>query len=52
MALPASTVTLLFSEIEGSTRLLERLGDGYDDLLEEHRRIVRRAEQARARTAS
>jgi class 3 adenylate cyclase len=43
MALPAGTVTLLFSDIEGSTRLLERLGDGYDDLLEEHRRIVRRA---------
>ena len=28
MALPAGTVTLLFSDIEGSTRLLERLGAG------------------------
>jgi hypothetical protein len=27
--LPSGTVTLLFSDIEGSTRLLERLGDRY-----------------------
>ena len=25
---PSGTVTLLFSDIEGSTRLLRRLGDG------------------------
>jgi class 3 adenylate cyclase/DNA-binding CsgD family transcriptional regulator/tetratricopeptide (TPR) repeat protein len=43
MALPAGTVTLLFSDIEGSTRLLERLGDGYAAVLDEHRRIVRKA---------
>jgi class 3 adenylate cyclase/tetratricopeptide (TPR) repeat protein len=43
MALPAGTVTLLFSDIEGSTRLLEHLGEGYADVLEEHRRIVREA---------
>jgi class 3 adenylate cyclase/DNA-binding CsgD family transcriptional regulator len=43
MALPSGTVTLMFSDIEGSTRLLERLGDGYADVLDEHRRIVRRA---------
>ena len=43
MALPAGTVTLLFSDIEGSTRLLERLGERYDDVLDEHRRIVRGA---------
>jgi class 3 adenylate cyclase/tetratricopeptide (TPR) repeat protein len=43
MALPSGNVTLLFSDIEGSTRLLERLGEGYADVLEEHRRIVRRA---------
>ena len=43
MALPAGTVTLLFSDIEGSTRLLERLGEGYAEVLEEHRRIVRGA---------
>jgi class 3 adenylate cyclase len=28
MALPAGTVTPLFSDIEGSTRLLEHLGEG------------------------
>ena len=43
MALPSGTVTLLFSDIEGSTRLLERLGERYDEVLGEHRRIVRRA---------
>jgi class 3 adenylate cyclase len=43
MALPAGTLTLLFSDIEGSTRLLERLGERYDQLLDEHRRIVRDA---------
>jgi class 3 adenylate cyclase len=43
MALPSGTVTLLFSDIEGSTRLLERFGQGYDDVLDEHRRIVRDA---------
>jgi predicted ATPase/class 3 adenylate cyclase len=43
MALPAGTVTLLFSDIEGSTRLLERLGERYSDVLDEHRRIVRGA---------
>jgi class 3 adenylate cyclase len=39
--LPGGTVTFLFSDIEGSTRLLERLGDGYADLHREHRRILR-----------
>jgi class 3 adenylate cyclase len=43
MALPAGTVTLLFSDIEGSTRLLEGLGQRCDDVLEAHRRIVPRA---------
>jgi class 3 adenylate cyclase len=43
MALPSGTVTLLFSDIEGSTRLLEMLGEGYDAVLDEHRRIVRDA---------
>ncbi len=27
--LPCGTVTLLFTDIEGSTRLLRRLGDAY-----------------------
>ena len=43
MAFPAGTVTLLFSDIEGSTRLLEGLGERYADVLDEHRRIVRGA---------
>jgi class 3 adenylate cyclase len=40
-SLPAGTVTFLFSDIEGSTRLLERLGDQYGGMLREHRRILR-----------
>jgi predicted ATPase/class 3 adenylate cyclase len=42
-ALPSGTVTFLFSDIEGSTQLAERLGEGWGALLEEHRQIVRRA---------
>jgi predicted ATPase/class 3 adenylate cyclase len=41
---PSGTVTLVFTDIEGSTRLLEELGtDAYRDALAEHRRIVREA---------
>jgi class 3 adenylate cyclase len=39
--LPSGTVTFLFSDIEGSTRLLERLGERYDEVDREHRRILR-----------
>jgi class 3 adenylate cyclase len=39
--LPGGTVTFLFSDIEGSTRLLERLGDRYGDVHRDHRRILR-----------
>ena len=39
--LPTGTVTLLFTDIVGSTRLLEELGDGYADALAEHRRLLR-----------
>ncbi|HET9417279.1 MAG TPA: adenylate/guanylate cyclase domain-containing protein [Candidatus Limnocylindria bacterium] len=40
--LPSGTVTFLFSDIEGSTTLLKRLGDaGYAQLLGTHRRLVR-----------
>jgi class 3 adenylate cyclase len=39
--LPAGTVTFLFSDIEGSTRLLEQLGDRYEDVDRDHRRILR-----------
>lgn len=40
--LPAGTVTLVFTDIEGSTALLNELGaDRYAELLEEHRRSLR-----------
>ena len=41
-ALPRGTVTLLFTDIEGSTRLLHELGrDRYVQALEHHRRLLR-----------
>jgi predicted ATPase len=39
--LPTGTVTFLFTDIEGSTRLLRELGDGYAEALAEHRRLLR-----------
>jgi class 3 adenylate cyclase len=41
--LPSGTVTFVFTDIEGSTRLLTRLGCGYADVLGEHRRLLRAA---------
>jgi class 3 adenylate cyclase len=41
--LPGGTVTFLFSDIEGSTRLLEQLGERYEEVHREHRRILRSA---------
>ena len=41
--LPTGTVTFLFTDIEGSTRLLHELGDDYADALAEHRRVLREA---------
>jgi len=41
--LPTGTVTFLFTDIEGSSQLLGQLGDGYADVLAEHRRALRRA---------
>ena len=43
---PSGTVTLLFSDIEGSTRLLRRTGDDFPELLDMHRRILREAFEA------
>jgi predicted ATPase len=40
-ALPSGTVTLLFTDIAGSTRMLEELGEHYADALAEHRRLLR-----------
>jgi class 3 adenylate cyclase len=41
--LPSGTVTFLFTDIEGSTRLLKALGDRYGEALAEHQAIVRQA---------
>ena len=41
--LPTGTVTFLFTDIEGSTRLLHELGDAYADALADHRRVLREA---------
>jgi predicted ATPase/class 3 adenylate cyclase len=38
--LPTGTVTLLFTDIEGSTRLLEQVGERYAELLGAHRRAL------------
>jgi predicted ATPase/class 3 adenylate cyclase len=41
---PTGTVTLLFTDVEGSTRLLEGLGaERYAAVLAEHRRLLRQA---------
>jgi len=41
MTLPSGTVTFIFTDIEGSTRLLQDLGDEYGDVVSAHRRIIR-----------
>jgi predicted ATPase/class 3 adenylate cyclase len=41
--LPTGVVTLLFTDVEGSTRLLQELGDDYGGALHEHRRRLRAA---------
>ena len=41
--LPTGTVTMLFSDIEGSTVLLGRLGARYLEALDAHRSILRAA---------
>jgi predicted ATPase/class 3 adenylate cyclase len=41
--LPSGTVTLLFTDIEGSTALAERLDDRWPGVLAEHNRILRGA---------
>jgi predicted ATPase/class 3 adenylate cyclase len=40
-SLPTGTITFLFTDIEGSTRLVLRLGDGYYPLLERHQALLR-----------
>jgi class 3 adenylate cyclase len=40
-SLPGGTVTFLFTDIEGSTRLLQQLGDAYGDVVRDHRLLLR-----------
>lgn len=40
---PTSTLTFLFTDIEGSTEKLTRLGDAYAAILADHHRIIREA---------
>jgi class 3 adenylate cyclase len=41
--LPTGTVSLLFSDIEGSTALLKRLGPAYEEALQGQRTVLRKA---------
>ena len=41
--LPSGTVTLLFTDVEGSTLLVQELGAAYQDALAEHREILKNA---------
>jgi predicted ATPase/class 3 adenylate cyclase/tetratricopeptide (TPR) repeat protein len=41
--LPGGTVTFLFTDIEGSTQLLDRLRDQYEELISVHHSIIRQA---------
>src|SRR5439155_15986161 len=41
-------VTLVFTDVEGSTRLLRELGGGYADALAQHRRVLREVFGARS----
>src|ERR1700737_5523664 len=41
--LPTGTVTFFFSDIEGATRLIQRLGEGYPKVLLAHHTVLREA---------
>ncbi len=45
---PTGTATFFFSDIEGSTRLLQSLGDRYSDALTRHHQLMRAAFSANA----
>lgn len=40
-SLPTGTLTFLFTDIEGSTRMVQSLGERFDEVLEEHHKILR-----------
>jgi class 3 adenylate cyclase len=46
VTLPGGTVTFLFTDIEGSTRLMQELGDDYGTVVGDHRRLLREVFQA------
>jgi class 3 adenylate cyclase len=46
VTLPGGTVTFVFTDIEGSTRLLQSLGDDYGRVVADHRRLLRDVFQA------
>jgi DNA-binding NarL/FixJ family response regulator/class 3 adenylate cyclase len=50
VGLPRGTVTFLFTDIEGSTQLVSRLGDDYLGLLADHRGAIREAVTAEGGT--
>jgi DNA-binding NarL/FixJ family response regulator/class 3 adenylate cyclase len=41
--LPTGSVTFVFTDVEGSTRLVRELGDSYVGMIADHRRLVREA---------
>ena len=41
--LATQTLTFLFTDIEGSTAMLRRLGDAYAQVLADHHRLIRDA---------
>jgi DNA-binding NarL/FixJ family response regulator/class 3 adenylate cyclase len=44
--LPHGTITLFFTDVEGSTQILQRLGDSYAQVLGDHRRLFREVVEA------
>jgi len=48
VVLPSGIVSFVFTDIEGSTRMLKRLGDGYAPVLERHQALLRDAWSATA----
>jgi DNA-binding NarL/FixJ family response regulator/class 3 adenylate cyclase len=44
--LPHGTVTLVFTDVEGSTQLVQQLGDSYAHVLDAHRRLFHEAVDA------
>jgi hypothetical protein len=50
--LPTGTITFLFSDIEGSTKLLQEIGDAYIPPLQQHNRIFSRGDPGTRRGRS